>query len=73
MAIPLAIEIADPRIGIEPIKLTFLSNVLFGIMTQLDTTGPTLSTVKVLRVILDTIWCSKSTSKVLRVPSPKDF
>ena len=40
-------------------------------MTPLDTTSPTLSTVKVLRVVLDTVWCSKSTLKVLRVPTEK--
>jgi hypothetical protein len=38
--------------GTQHLFSTFLSNVLFGIMTPLDTTGPTLSTVKVLRVIL---------------------
>ena len=57
--------------GTQHLFSTFLSNVLFGIMTPLDTTSPTLSTVKILRVVLDTVWCSKSTSKVLRVPTEK--
>jgi hypothetical protein len=34
----------------------------------MDTNHPTLSTRKVLRVVLDTNWSSKSRSLVLRVP-----
>ena len=57
--------------GTQHLFSTFLSNVLFGIMTQMDTTSPTLSTMKVLRVVLDTVWCSLSTLKVLRVTTEK--